>query len=67
MTEAVYHVVPQKNNLFCVEMTPPNGRLRLIPDFRDKADADAWIVQTARMLQVLYPIHKVVPRGHGER
>jgi hypothetical protein len=67
MTEAVYHVVPQKNNLFSVEMTPPNGRLRLIPDFRDKADADAWIVQTARMLHGLYPIHKVVPRGHGER
>jgi hypothetical protein len=40
MTEAIYHVVPQKNNLFTVEMTPSNGRLRLIPDFRDKADAD---------------------------
>jgi hypothetical protein len=25
------------------------------------------IVQTARMLHGLYPIHKVVPRGHGER
>jgi hypothetical protein len=58
---------PHKNNLFIVEMTPPNGRLRLIPDLRNKADADAWIVQTARMLHGLYPTHKVVPRGHGER
>ena len=67
MTEAIYHVVPQKNNLFAVEMTPANGRLRLIPDFRDKADADAWIVQTARMLHGLDPIHKVVSHRHGGR
>jgi hypothetical protein len=67
MTETIYHVVPQKNNLFAVEMTPVNGRLRLIPDFRDKADADAWIVQTARMLHGLDPIHKLLPRRHSER
>ena len=67
MTEAVHHVVPQKSNLFRGEMTPPNGRLRLIPDFRDKADADAWIVQTARLLHGLDPIHKVVSHRHGGR
>ncbi len=67
MTETIYHVVPQKNSLFTVEMTPPNGRLRLIPDFRDKADADAWIVQTMRMMRGLDPIHKVVARRHGDR
>jgi hypothetical protein len=67
MTEAIYHVVPQRNNLFTVEMTPPNGRLRLIPDFRDHAEADAWIVQTVRMLHRLDPVHKVVPRRHGDR
>jgi hypothetical protein len=67
MTETIYHVVPQKNSLFAVEMTPPNGRLRLIPDFRDEADADAWIVQTMRMLHRLDPIHKVVGRRHGDR
>jgi hypothetical protein len=59
MTETVYHVVPQNNSLFAVEMTPPNGRLRLIPDFRDKEDADAWVVQTARLLHGLHPIHKI--------
>ena len=67
MTETIYHVVPQKNSLFAVEMTPPNGRLRQIPDFRDKADADAWIVQTERMLHGLDPVNKVVPRRHGDR
>ena len=66
MTETIYLVVPQKNNLFAVEMTPPNGRRRLIPDFRDRADADAWIVQTARMLHGLDPVHKVQPRRHSE-
>jgi hypothetical protein len=67
MTETIYHVVPQKNSLFAVGMTPPNGRLRVIPDFRDKADADAWILQTMRMLHGLDPIHKVVARRHGDR
>jgi hypothetical protein len=67
MTETLYRVVSQKNSLFAVDVTPPNGRLRQIPDFRDKADADAWIVQTERMLHGLDPIQKVVPRRHGER
>jgi hypothetical protein len=67
MRETIYHVVPQENSLFTVEMTPPNGRLRMIPDFRDKADADAWIVQTMRMLHGLDPIHKVVARRNGDR
>ena len=67
MTETVYHVVPQTNSLFTVEMTPPNGRRRLIPDFRDKADTNAWLVQTARMLHGLHPIHKIVSHRHGER
>jgi hypothetical protein len=67
MAETIYHVTPQKNSLFTVEMTPPNGRLRLIPDFRDKAEANAWIVQTARMLRALDPIHKIVSHRYGGR
>ena len=67
MTETLYQVVPQENCLFAVDMTPPNGRLRRITDFRDKADADAWIVQTERMLHGLDPVNKVVPRRHGDR
>ena len=63
MTETIYHVVPQKNSLFAVEMTPPNGRFRQIPDFRDKADADAWIVQTERMLHGLDPVNRLCPAG----
>jgi hypothetical protein len=66
MIVSIYRVVPQDNHLFSVEMTPPNGRLRRISDFRDKADADAWIVQTKRMLHELDPIHKAVPRRLGE-
>jgi hypothetical protein len=67
MTETIYRVIPQSNHRFTVEMAPANGRLRLIPDFRDHAEADAWIVQTVRMLHGLDPIHKVVPRRRFER
>ncbi len=62
MTEAAYRVVLQIDHLFTVEMTPPNGRCRLIPDFRDRAEADAWIVQTTRLLHGLDPHHKAL--GH---
>jgi hypothetical protein len=62
MTETIYHVVRQKNELFTVEMTPPNGRRRLIPDFRDKAEADAWIVQTTRLLHGLDRTYRILGR-----
>ena len=67
MSEIAYHVIPQKGHLFTVEMVPPSGKKRLIPDFRDKAEADAWIVQTTRMLHELDPRHKVVSRDIGKR
>jgi hypothetical protein len=63
MAEALFHVIPQKGHLFAVEMIPPGGRMRLIPDFRSKGEADAWIVQTKRLLHARDPWHKVPYRG----
>jgi hypothetical protein len=31
-------------------MTKPGGRPRLIPDFRDMSEAEAWIIQTKRLM-----------------
>jgi hypothetical protein len=59
MPEIIYRVIPQEGHLFSVEMARSNGKCSLIPDFRNKAEADAWIVQTGRMLHELDPMHKV--------
>ena len=60
MSDTTYRVIPQKEHLFSVEMTRPSGHRRLIPDFRDKAEADAWIIQTTRLLHELDPRDKVI-------
>ena len=66
MSDTIYRVIPQKKNFFSVEMTRPSGKRRMIPDFRDKAEADAWIIQTARLLHELDPRDKVIARKPGE-
>jgi hypothetical protein len=43
-------------------MVPESGKRCLITDFRNKAEADAWIVQTERMLRERDPRHRTFPR-----
>ena len=62
MADVIYRVIPQKGHFFSVEMTRPNGARRLIADFRDKREAEAWIIQTKRMLHELDPLHRVTSR-----
>jgi hypothetical protein len=62
VADVIYRVIPQKGHFFSVEMTRPNGARRLILDFRDKREADAWIIQTKRMLHELDPLHRVISR-----
>jgi hypothetical protein len=50
-----FRLVPQKDHRISVEMVKPTGRRQLIPDFRDEADANAWIVQIQRLLQEAHP------------
>jgi hypothetical protein len=67
MISMAYRVIPpKKGHLFSVEMTSLTGKCSLIPDFRDKSEADAWIVQTKRMLHELDPRDRVIARTTGE-
>jgi hypothetical protein len=50
MGETKFLVIRQTNGRVSVEMTKPNGRPRVFPDFRDEADAHAWIIQTKRLM-----------------
>jgi hypothetical protein len=47
-------------------MTNLTGKCSLIPGFRDISEADAWIVQTKRMLHELDPRDRVVARTADE-
>ena len=55
MGETSFRVVPQKDRQISVEMVKANGQRRLIPDFRDEAEAKAWIVQIQRIMQATNP------------
>jgi hypothetical protein len=66
MTSMAYRVIPQKVDLFSVEMNNLKGKCSLIPGFRDKSEADAWIVQTKRMLHDLDPMDRVLARKSGK-
>ena len=66
MISMAYRVIPQKGHLFTVEMNNLKGKCSLIPGFRDKSEADAWIVQTKRMLHDLNPMDRVLARKSGK-
>jgi hypothetical protein len=53
MPDTVYRVIPQEDARVSVEMIRPNGARRVVPDFRDEAEADAWIIQTRRLRRSL--------------
>lgn len=55
MVDTVYKVIAQKDRRISVEMVKPNGQRRLIPDFKDQAEADAWIIQTKRLIRAAHP------------
>ena len=55
MGKATYGLMRQKDGRISVEMTKPNGRLRIIPDFRDEAEANAWIIHTDRLIEAAHP------------
>ena len=55
MGNTTYGLMRQKDGRISVEMTKPNGRRRIIPDFRDEAEANAWIIQMQRLLEAAHP------------
>jgi hypothetical protein len=60
MADTIYRSIPQKDRRISVEMTKPNGRRRVIADCVDEAEANAWIVQTKRLLRVVHPFPPIV-------
>jgi hypothetical protein len=62
MGKTTYRLIRQKDGRISVEMTKPNGRRRIIPDFRDEAEADAWIIQMQRLIESAHPY---MPRRPG--
>jgi hypothetical protein len=65
MPDNIYRVVPQKNRLFSVEITRPNGKRRLIPDFADPKEAEAWIIQIKRARHLIDPTLTLPVRRSG--
>jgi hypothetical protein len=55
MAKATFRLIQQKDGGVSVELTKANGTRRLVPDFRDEAEAKAWIVQTDRLLATTDP------------
>jgi hypothetical protein len=62
MVEITYRVVPRTKHRFDVEMARPNGRPKLIEGFGSEHEANAWIVQTQRMIRAAGPWTPLAPR-----
>jgi hypothetical protein len=55
MGKTTYGLARQKDGRISVEITKPNGRRRIIPDFRDAAEAYAWIIQMQHLTDAANP------------
>jgi hypothetical protein len=62
MVETSYRVVPRAKHRFDVEMASPNGRRKMIEGFGSEHEANAWIIQTQRMLRAAGPWTPLAPR-----
>jgi len=62
MEKTTYGLMRQKDGRISVEMTKPNGRRRIIPDFRDEAEENAWIIQMQRLIEAAHPHISGLPR-----
>jgi hypothetical protein len=64
MGETTFQVIRQNDGRASVELTKPNGRRRVIPDFRDEREAKAWIIQMKRLIDEARPhLFGVTRRG----
>lgn len=67
MADTIYRVVPQEDRRVSVETVKPNGRRRVIPDFRNEAEANAWIIQTRRLIGAAHPLPPGPKKKAGSR
>jgi hypothetical protein len=63
MTGAVFKLIDQQDGHVDVEMVTSAGERRVIPDFRDHADAEAWIIQIQRVIAAEHPFGVRVKRS----
>ena len=62
MVDTSYRVVARAKHRFDVEMANPNGRRKMIEGFGSEHEANAWIIQTQRMLRAAGPWTPLAPR-----
>jgi hypothetical protein len=62
MAEISYRVIPRTKHRFDVEMAKPGGSRKTIEGFTSEHEADAWIIQTQRMLRAASPWTPLAPR-----
>jgi hypothetical protein len=55
MAKTTYRLIPQVDGLVSVEMTKSTGRRQIIPDFRNEAEANAWVIQARRLIEAAGP------------
>jgi hypothetical protein len=55
MGKTTYGLARQKDGRIRAKITKPNGRRRIIPDFRDAAEAYAWIIQMRHLTDAADP------------
>ena len=55
MSDMTFRVVRQVGQRVSVELMKSDGRCQLVPDFRDEAEAKAWIIQMQRTIRTIHP------------
>jgi len=56
VAQTIFKVIELSNGRVGVEMTKPSGRRELVPDFENEAEANAWIIQTRRLIESAQPL-----------
>ncbi len=62
MVDTSYRVIPRAKHRFDVEMAKPSGSRTTIEGFASEHEANAWIVQTQRMIRAANPWQASAPR-----
>ena len=67
MAFPTFKLVPQPDHSFSVSLKTAEGRLKSINGFDSEHEAQAWVVQTERMLYEIDPRSRPPTRPPGKR
>jgi hypothetical protein len=65
MVVTIYGLILQKDRRISVKIAKPNARSRVITDFVDEAEANAWVIQTQRLIRSTHPYPPRAKRKDG--